>query len=397
MDTQDWQGSKRWIGTHRRSAGLVADRRLTLSRIHDPWSCNSPTDAHHWGRSSSSGAWRLLRLLSGAPTPFAARWPKMAQVIGCNPRRYLSYTCVDGLTKVTTHMEVRMYDAHSSSVNKMINVLVDVHRFEVGNGLEKALFKVYSLKEALRRSRACYNQLAIYVYKGKLDGNNRMDIDTDMNGPHDGRLVLDVLADDELFPQDWLIYVEGKEYPRHVYAWCFVEPLEDYMEVTMDTTHLLTAGELKRELKKALWPDMQEIPSYYLAQIQVYYTEEADTRVFNDVNLNMDPAARRHNHFVIRVTDCIGQKVPRGHIARPPVQARDGDPPEALRWVVHGRLPPLHRSVDCSFEYPRTFHDGTIEGFDAPTRHDVSYFNVQPGTTAAAAVTGAAEVPAAGG
>ena len=105
---------------------------------------------------------------------------QMAQVISCNPRRYFSYACVDGFTKVTTHMEVRVYDAESTSNNKMINVLVDVHQFDVGNGIEKALFKVYSLKEALRRTRACYNQLIIYVYKGKLNGNNGMEIDTDM-------------------------------------------------------------------------------------------------------------------------------------------------------------------------------------------------------------------------
>ena len=321
----------------------------------------------------------------------------MAQIISCNPRRYFSYTCVDGLTKVTTHMEVRVYDALSSSSNKMINVLVDVYRFDVGDGIEKALFKVYSLKEALRRIRACYNQLIIYAYKGRLNGNNGMEIDTDRGGPHDERSILDVLAEDDMFPQDWLIYVEGKDYPRHVYVWCFVEPLEDYMEVKMDTAHLVTAGELKKELKKVLWPDMQEIPSYYLAQIQVYYTEDVDSRVHNDANLNVDAAARRHNHFVIHVTDCIGQKVPRGHIARPPVQPRDGEPPEALRWVVHGRPPSLHRTVDCSFEYPRTFSDGTVEGFDAPTKHDVSYFNVQPGTTAAAAAAAAAAAPAVGG
>ena len=62
------------------------------------------------------------------------------------------------------------------------------------------------------------------------------------------------------------------------------------MEVKMDTAHLVTAGELKKELKKVLRPDMQEIPSYYLAQIQVYYTEDVDSRVHNDANLNVDAA-----------------------------------------------------------------------------------------------------------
>ena len=321
----------------------------------------------------------------------------MAQLINCNPRRYFSYTCLDGCTKVTTHMEVRVYDAGATTDNKMINVLVDVHQFDTGNGIEKALFKVYALKEALRRTKAAFNQLVIYVYKGKLNDDNRMSIDTDRSGPHDERRVLDVLEDEDLFPQDWLLYVEGRTYPRHIYAWCLVEPCDDYIEIRMDTSRLITAGELKKELKMVLWPQMQEIPSYYLAQIQVYYTEDTNSRIPNDANLNVDPAARRHNHFFIRITDCIGQKVPRGHVASFPVQPRDGEPQEALRWVINGRLPPLHRTVDCSFEYPRTFHDGTVEGYDAPVKHDVSYFNTQPGTTAAAAAAGTVARPAEGG
>ena len=282
-------------------------------------------------------------------------------------------------------MMVRVYDAGSAHQEKLINVLVDVHEFTVGNGREIPLFKVHALKEALRRQQEAYQRLIIYAYKGIQQGD-RFVVDTASNGPHDPREVQDVLGDDVCFPQEWTILIKGKDYPNRVFAWCYIEPMDDHLEVSLSTDTLVTAGELKKELKKILWPNALDLPSYYLYQIVVSYQEGADSRIRNDEDLILDYAARRHNHFYIRITDYIGQAVPRGHVARQQTLPRDGAPPEELRWLVTARLPPLHRSVDCGFEYPRTLPSGLVEGFDGPVQGDVSYFNVQPGTTAAAAV-----------
>ena len=311
--------------------------------------------------------------------------------LNIDPRRYHSCCCVQGITSLSTHMMVRVYDMGSVHRQKLANVLVDVHGFTMGNGRETPLFRVSALKEALRRQLEAYQRLIIYAYKGTQQeerGWQHFVVDTAENGPHDHRELLDVLADDVCFPQDWTIVIEGKDVPCQVYTWCYIEPMEQHIEVPLSTDVLITAGELKRELKKRLWPDTQDLPSHYLSQILIFYQAGSETRLRDGDILILDYAARRHNHFHVRLTDYLGQFVPSGHLAHAPVGPPGGTAPNSLRWVLSGRLPPLHRSVDCSFEYPPPLPDGSIEGKDGPVREDVSYFNAQPGTTASAASAG---------
>ena len=268
--------------------------------------------------------------------------------LNIDPRRYHTCCCVRGITSLSTHMMVRVYDTGSTHRQKLVNVLVDVHGFTVDNGREVPLFKVSALKEALRRHQEAYQRLIIYAYKGMQQeerGWQHFVVDTTENGPHDRREPFDVLADDACFPQDWTVIIEGKEVSSRVYTWCHIEPMEQHMEILLSTDVLITAGELKRELKKRLWPDTQDLPSHYLSQIQVFGQADYETRLYDGDILVLDYAARRHNHFHVRLTDYLGQFVPSGHLAHalsgPPMGPPRGTAPMDLRWVLNGRLPPF--------------------------------------------------------
>ena len=261
-----------------------------------------------------------------------------------NPRRFETTDVRHGHTYRQTYMEVTVIDDSSGHDDKRVQVLTKMYEIDG----DEPLFKLYDLKSALRQQTAGLRTKTLYIYKG-LYNNHPGVIDTNENSPHNLANPVDVLGDDDLVPQTWTFYLITHNHPEKAWFHCYIEPHNQWIKLQLPTQDPPTCGQLKSALENTLW-NMPfnhnfRFAARYLSQIQVQdcYTGK---RLKYNTALHYDPAAILHNRFYIWITDNEGRRVPKGHCQL------TGDQPNMYPGARNGHLPLLHKTVDCSFEYP---------------------------------------------
>ena len=303
-------------------------------------------------------------------------------------RKYTTSDYHDGTTKTTTLMEVRVWDTASILNDKMHNVLTRLHHNAFLDGFEQPSFTVHDLKAAIRHQMPGYHHRTIYLYKAVYDDAKKdYIVDTEEDGPHDSKFKLDVLLEGDVFPHTWVILLEGHDYPKEITFSCYLEPTADYIKIPIGSTEVANAGKLKFLLQDHLWGASNLLAPKYLAQIQVHSVEgfaipRPDRRLRTHDRLDFDPATKVGNKVFVRITDCEGRVVPKGHLSR------TAEDPQTYLGATNGSYPFLYKTVDCGFEHPKVMDsDDLYEGYNAPTIAGVHYFNYQPLSTAAEAAS----------
>ena len=210
--------------------------------------------------------------------------------------------------------------------------------------------------------------------------------------PHDRRYSLDVLQEGDSFPHQWIIMIEGRDYPKEITFNCYIEASDEYTMVNLPS-EVPNAAQLKAALQTKLWGDNYRFAAKYLAQIQPHIPDHqvisqepyrTEIRPYRRMRiyhrLAFDAATKEGNKYYIRITDREGNAVPKGHTKLTP------DDRQTFMGSTNGQLPFLYKALDCLFEYPKVYDgDQAFEGYNSPTIEGVHYFNVQPSTTASEA------------